>query len=262
MFSDKEFYLVNREERHFGFMLISSIVYDKEFREYFFNLINHRLYTADFVNPEVGVPKILNNEDYDIYSEVALFRDYWNDLGDHNKYTQELHFKRKCIIEIFLECFGLDKSLVDKYSMFWTGKVGESKLWFPGKWSIGSINLLQSEEAIKNREILRIRWACNAKPDLLILSKNSGILIELKVESGIGEGDLGYNQEETQIDIMNLAKATIPIFKNIEFKRLMLEKKRNSVLSIEGLKNKLTWDEIMPKFNNELVKKHMLNMPK
>lgn len=252
MFAEKAFYLVNREERHFGFLLISSIIYDKDFREYFFNLINERLYDEPFVSMDVGIPKIVNPDDFDIYSEVALFRDYWNDLGDPNSYTKELHNNRKNIIEIFLENFGVNKTVIENYSMFWTGKIGESKLWFPGKWPIELINLLQKEEKITDRGLLRIRWACNAKPDLLIISKNYGLFIELKLESGIGTNDSGYNQEETQYDIMDLAKLTIPNFNNLDFKRIILDKQ-------SGIVN---WDDIKSKFTNELVKKHMLNLPK
>jgi len=43
MFNDKKFYEVNREERHFGFLLIASIIYDADFRMRFFELANEKV---------------------------------------------------------------------------------------------------------------------------------------------------------------------------------------------------------------------------
>jgi hypothetical protein len=40
MFNDKEYFEVNREERHFGNLLISSIIFDDNFRNYLFNIVN------------------------------------------------------------------------------------------------------------------------------------------------------------------------------------------------------------------------------
>jgi hypothetical protein len=243
MFSKKSFYEVNREERHFGFLLMASVIYDNDFRKYFFELVNQSVCQELF----------LDFNDFDIYSEVALFRDYWKDLGDYGNYTQELCLQRKEIIGIFLEHFGIDKKIIDKYSMpFWTGGIG-SKLWFPGRWPVPSINIIQKEEGINDRQLLRLRWACNAKPDVLIVSKKSSVFIELKVESDLGASNYGYNQEETQIDIMDLVGKTIPVFKETKIKRIMLTKNENDFI---------TWDKIRSHFNNALVKRHMENMPK
>jgi len=247
MFAEKEFYMVNREERHFGFLLFSSIIYDQSFREYFFNLINERLCDGKFVNAD----------DYDIYSEVALFRDYWDDLGDPNNYTKELDLKRRKIIEEFLQLDKnnkIDISIIDKYDMFWTDVRGKSKLRFPGQWRVESINSLQKEEKINNRQLIRIKWACNAKPDLLIISKKSALFIELKLESGFVRKKTGYDQQKTQKDIINLAKMTIPYFSNSDFNfnQIILDKHNG----------KIRWDDIKNIFKNDLVEKHMLNIPK
>jgi hypothetical protein len=222
---------------------MASIIYDSNFCKYFFELVNQ----------SVSQELFLDFNDFDIYSEVALFRDYWNALGDYETYTKELHFQRKEIVEIFLEHFGIDKKIIDTYSMFWTGRIGESKLWFPGRWHVPNINIIQKEESINDRQLLRLRWACNAKPDVLIISKKSGVFIELKVESELGAGNYGYNQEETQFDIMDLAGKTIPIFKETKMKRIMITKNENDFI---------TWDKIKSHFNNDLVKRHMENMPK
>jgi hypothetical protein len=242
MFAKKDFYKVNREERHFGFLFMASIIYDDDFRKYFFEEINEN----------IGQGLFLDHNDFDVYSEVAIFRDYWNDLGDYENYTQELHAQRKEIIEIFLDHFNIDKRIINNYSMFWTGRVGESKLWFPGRWPVPDIDIIQREENITDRQLLRLRWACNAKPDVMIISKKSGLLIELKVESELGANNHGYNQEETQFDILNLVGKTIPIFKDTKFRRIMLTKNGNDFI---------TWNKIKNHFKNDLVKRHMENMP-
>jgi hypothetical protein len=242
MFAKKEFYKVNREERHFGFLLMASIIFDDGFRKFFFELVNESINKKSF----------LDNNDFDIYSEVAIFRDFWNDLGDYENYTQELHSQRREIIEIFLEHFNINKNIIDNYSLFWTGRIGESKLWFPGRWPVPSINIIQREENLTDRQLLRLRWACNAKPDVMILSKNSGLLIELKVESELGANNHGYDQQETQFDILKLIGKTIPMFRDIKFERIMITNDEKDIIS---------WKKIKNHFNNDLVKRHMINMP-
>jgi hypothetical protein len=241
MFSDKEFYKVNREERHFGFLLIASIIYDNDFREYFFDCINKCIEKKFF----------LDKNNYDVYSEAALFRDYWKDLDKDNNYSEKLNRQRK-IIELFLEHFCIDKSVIDKNRELFEKKKGKQELRFPGKWLKKTIKSVQEKENINNNELFRIRWACNAKPDLLILSKNFGLLIELKIESKLGKNDSGYDQKKTQSDILNLAKFTIPCFKNMHLERKTLEKNDNGFI---------TWKEIKEKFNDELVKKYMKHIP-
>jgi hypothetical protein len=242
MFSKKDFYKVNREERHFGFLLIASIIFDDNFRKYFFELINE----------DVDQKSFLDSNDFDIYSEVAIFRDYWNDLGDYENYTQELHSQRREVVETFLEHFNIDRNIIDNYSLFWTGRIGESKLWFPGRWPVPNINIIQREENLSDRELLRLRWACNAKPDVMIISKNSGLFIELKVESNLGGNSYGYDQQETQFDILRLAGKTVPVFKDTIFKRIMITKNEENFVS---------WKKIKPYFNNDLIKRHIINMP-
>jgi hypothetical protein len=50
MFNDKKYFEVNREERHFGNLLISSIIYDDTFRDYFFDLINKKINQINFLH--------------------------------------------------------------------------------------------------------------------------------------------------------------------------------------------------------------------
>jgi hypothetical protein len=243
MFADKKFYQVNREERHFGFLLAASVIYESDFRKFFFELINSR----------IG-QKFLNYNDFDIYAEVAIFRDYWNDLGNFKQKASldETNNKRRIIIEMFLNYFNIDNAIIDKYPMFWTGEIGKSKIWFPGQWNIQGIETIQKERNLNGRELLRLRWACKAKPDIMIISEKSALFIELKVESGIGINNYGYNQEETQYDILKLAQLTVPMFKDTDFRRIMLTGDKDGLI---------TWNEIKNKPTNKLVIKHMKHMP-
>jgi len=246
MFNDKQYFEVNREERHFGFLLMASVIYDYNFRKKFFELINNR----------IGQKAFLDCDNFDdIYGEVAVLRDYWDDLGNFNgaNNSKETNEKRRIIIETFLEHFNINKAIVDKNKMFWTGEINKSKLWSPGKWNFENIENVQKEENLKSRELLRLRWAFNAKPDVMIISKKSCLIIELKVESGVGTSNYGYNQEETQDDIIKFAKLTMPYFKDMNFKRIMLTNDKDGHINWSQIKNMLA---------NELVIKHFDNMPK
>ena len=247
MFNNKEYFEVNREERHYGNLLISSIIYDDNFRKHFFELINSKLRINDYLKGN-----------FDIYSETAIFRDYWHDLGDQNKWNNELLIRRKKIIELFFNHFNIDLKIIEKYPIFWTGKINDSKLWSPGNWTkTNNLKILKNieiENSIENSNLCRIGWAFNAKPDLLIISNNNCIIIELKLESGVGSNDHGYNQIQTQQDIIDLIKVSIPYFENYTFKNIMIAKESEEYC--------ISWTELVQYFNNDLVKKHFSNIIK
>jgi len=242
MFSEKKYYQVNREERNYGFLLLSSLIYDKLFFHEFINILKSK-----------NIIDFSNEIDIDIYAEVALFRDYWFDLGDHKKYTKELHQSRLDIVKKILAILNINTEIIEQYDFFWTGKIEESKLWYPGRWDIAKMKDAEKNEDLNNHELLRIRWAFNAKPDILIKSPNNALFIELKIESGIGENQEGYNQEQTQNDIIYFTKQLIPDFHDNIIKRAVIA--QNEPESIK-------WDEFKNYFNNELIKKYMENIPK
>ena len=89
----------------------------------------------------------------------------------------------------------LNKVLLDTGSAgFWTGVVGKSKLWSPGRWSEKSLK----ESGLE--ALIPVKWAFNAKPDLMILSGEQALLIEAKLESGEGRDEQsGYEQLSSQM---------------------------------------------------------------
>ena len=203
-------YQINREERHFGFLFLSAVISNHAFRKELFALINARTSLK------------LNDQEFDIYAEVAIYRDIWSHFGDHKKYTKKIHSDRLRVLIAILETMGIDSSIVNKEDLFWTGEIDKSKLWFPGKWSKTKIDEVQTQRNIKENRLLRCRWLCNAKPDILIHSENDVLFIEVKVESGMGSNEQGYDQIQTQKDIITVGAKIIDWIHDGRVKRINL----------------------------------------
>jgi len=244
MFTDKKFFEINREERNYGFLLLSSLIYEENFRREFLAILKKKSHHLSEII-EISAP-------IDIYAEVALFRDYWFDFGDQKNYTPELHQSRLTTISEILESFSINSNIIENNDLFWTGKIGESKLWYPGRWEIAKIHKVQKQENLINNELLRIRWASNAKPDILITSNNWAAFIELKIESGIGENQYGYNQRKTLLDIITIAKKTIPSFHNLHIDSFIISKNKP---------NSIKWTDFIEAIGHDLVKKYMKYIP-
>jgi hypothetical protein len=69
---------------------------------------------------------------------------------------------------------------IDGYSFFFTNSK-PGKLWNPGHWNKSAI------ESSGLKELLKVKWAFNAKPDIMIISNGHVILIEGKLESREGK---------------------------------------------------------------------------
>lgn len=218
MFNNKTYSEVNREERFYCALYAHSLLHSVNIRERFCKLIEN----------EYGLH--LDPQDFEIYLEVAVLRDYWNDLEDPKKYTNETHLKRLSLLKKILEDQGIKESLIDESGFFWT-KGNPRKLWSPGHWRNEGI------KATGLDALQKIKWAFNAKPDILIISKSICLFIEAKVESGIGQYDgEGSNQLNTQELISRLLKLLVPYFKEKEF--------RNILLTMDG-RNGISWINIL-----------------
>jgi hypothetical protein len=131
----------------------------------------------------------------------------------------------------------LNPGLIEQYGVFWTGPVGTSKVWFPGRWAKNQLQENESAENIEDKRLFRIRWMCNAKPDVMISSKDCSIFIEIKLESGFGFNDDGYDQKQTQSDILTIAPSVLPFMKG---KRVA-----QTSLTVAGGESEISWDEIL-----------------
>jgi hypothetical protein len=219
MFNNKKYFEVNREERHYCALLAHAILRSAEIRKKLVKLVNAR----------TGV--CLDADVLEVYVEVAALRDYWNDLGNPVEYSDDTHSKRRTVLEMIITKRGLPCSILDEYLVFWTGEA-KRKLWSPSKWNIEELKKAGLDSLIK------IRWAFNAKPDIMLLSPQGILLIEAKLESGEGrKEESGYQQYEIQELIIDLWRLLIPEFQRRHIGRTTLE--------LCPLNNGISWQEIL-----------------
>lgn len=231
MFNDNPYNKVNREERHFGFLFGSALIHNTEFASKIFEKYNSIL-SCD-----------VTKSSFDIYFEVAALRDYWCDLGRSDEYSITTHNKRRNILNLILQNKGYDPNIIDQSKVFWTnGNIGKGKLWCPSEWNIKEI--MNIEKTVN--DLISIRWCFNAKPDILIVSNSSALFIEVKVESGGGKLNSGYDQLTTQEEISKWMKLLIPTFHDINFYNTSLT--LNNELRIKGLR----WIEIIDVLKSSL----------
>jgi hypothetical protein len=222
MFSKKKYFEVNREERHFGFLLFSELLNNNEFRSKIFNLINMR--TGASLNP-------LN---FEIYTEVAALRDYWNDLGNANINYEITHPKRNEVLKKILAFYKYEEIDINTQDVFWSTKdLEKRKLWCPSNWNIEEIKKLERVE----NDLVDIRWCFNAKPDLMLDCKDYVVFVELKVESGEGVNRYGYSQPRIQKKISELMKLLIPEYYGSTF--------LNTSLQLKSKDKGLNWNEVI-----------------
>ncbi len=230
MFKNKPYYEVNREERFYCFLLGHALLSSRKTCELFFKLIsekcNHKL----------------NPEDFEFYLEIAALRDYWNDLGDSKKYLDETHQKRLSILVEIIKNQIPDspvspEAIIEGNDFFWT-KGNPRKLWNPGHWNLKEI------DSSDYKNLREVKWAFNAKPDILVISGSNCLFIEAKIESGIGQYGEGNNQLDTQETIAHLMKLLIPTFNDKEFKNTLLTKSGNDGIFWKEVLETLVENEI------------------
>lgn len=235
IFNNKPFQQVTREERHFCFLLGHSLLSSPLARQAFVSLVGEKNVSLDADNLQVFV-------------EVAALRDYWRDLGNPRKYCDKTRRARVRVLRALLAHQGLpvDK-LMELGFLRSTGR--EPKLHSPGRWSLKLMDKELNEVFVDDQKRAEVRsllcalkWAFNAKPDFLMISGNRALMIEAKVESGIGTyGRNGENQVQTQALISELLMKYVPSFHEVEISHLTLGKgasgTRKSTFD-------LTWDQI------------------
>jgi len=132
MFNNNHYYIINREERHFGFLFGSAIIHNQDFAQRIFDRYNSMLGSD------------LDTNSFDIYFEVAALRDYWRDLGRSDEYSNETHTKRRNVLNAILQEKGYDPGLIDQHRVFWTnGNIGSGKLWCPSEWNITELHQIE-----------------------------------------------------------------------------------------------------------------------
>ncbi len=257
-----EYYKYNREERHYGFLLLSTLLAHADFRSNIFDLFNERCRLQ------------LSWKNFDIYAEVALFRDLWKDRtrpADQSERGPQIEQAQRAFLTGLLSAMDLPCDMIDREQFFWTGRLGSSKLLFPGRWNKKLLQETEATSKIPDRRLLRTRWLSNAKPDLMIQSGQSILFIEIKVESGMGFADDGYRQEETLEDIIAAGKRAVPFMKDPAIvKRAVLSHPRQITSSPDNAP-RITWDEILERIDllvsaedegMKMIRRHLKNIPR
>lgn len=210
MFNDKTYVQVNREERFYCALLAHALLSSATVRLGFCELVM-REFKFD-----------LKPDEFAIYLEVAALRDYWADLGNSIVYDKCTHAKRRKVLEAILSDCGLPASTIDRHQLFWTSNQ-RRKLWSPGRWETGAIVKISKDDR-KFEELLKIKWAFNVKPDILIVSNKIAVVIEAKLESSEGKNSIsGYAQKEIQERVSGLLKLLVPAFQDYAFHNVALE---------------------------------------
>jgi hypothetical protein len=239
MFNNKPYYQVNREERHFGFLFASALIHNKEFRKKIF----------EAYNKEVGSALVHEDGQFDIYLEVAALRDYWNDLyekeGMGKTDYQKADGQKKKILDKLIEGKYLDPIILSREDIFRTPPNQNRKgyIWFPGQWNAQKLLELENDPQHKGK-LISIRWAFNAKPDILIVSGKSALIIEVKLESSEGKKDTGYNQLDTQRLIAKLMSELVPEYIGVDILCASLAPKK-FIGTPDNKFDGLSWSEVI-----------------
>lgn len=222
MFSENTYSEVNREERFFCFLLGHALLMSRQVRLGFTELAQRKCSVT------------LDPDKLEVYVEAAALRDYWRDLGDPVEYSKKTHNSRKAVLELIFEKYSISTDVLDKHDLFWTASE-KKKLWNPNHWNIEAL------KAAGLDELIQVKWAFNAKPDILLMSPESMLVIEAKVESPEGcKADVEYKQFETQKLISELWQLLIPGFQNRKLVNAVL----NVSSSLEDIPV-IQWSEII-----------------
>jgi hypothetical protein len=229
MFAHAPYIKVNREERHFCALFVHALLSSESVRVRF----------GELIFSKYGFK--LDSE-MEIFIEAAALRDYWNNLGDPTKYDICTDKKRRKVLNKIIEIMGYHDIRIDQYALFFTTNKSQ-KLWNPGHWNTSAI------ESSGLKKLLKVKWAFNAKPDIMLISNGRVILIEGKIESREGKYDSsGEGQMQTQELVAQLLKKLVPAFSNFEFYNMLLtmhpEKKQKWSLFI-------TWEDVINITNTE-----------
>jgi hypothetical protein len=245
MFGSEPYLDVNREERFYCFLLGHALLVSPHVRASFTAL----------AQPHVA----LDANTLEVYVEMAALRDYWIVLGDPLEYSEETHARRRAVLEHLLSCCTLSSELIDQQDFFWTGKGDARKLWSPGRWRLPKESSEELPYAVL-QNLWNLKWAMNAKPDMLLMSPGAALIVEAKVESGEGsyggkQGSEGVSkrgaraeaevftakQKDIQGLIGKLMRATIPAFRDVRIS--------NATLGLPGREDAgeafdFTWEQV------------------
>ena len=220
----------NREERFFCAVLLHALLTPSPSQERLLKLVERATETN------------LTTDNLEAYVEVAALRDAWHALGDHHNYTTEVHQARLAALHGLLRTTSgfsgttaaLD-GIVQQHLFFWSTPA-KKKLHSPGRWPLEAIQDLV--ELGGRQRLQALKWAFNAKPDLLLVASGVGVMIEAKAASGFGGNKVtGYDQEVVQ----ELIAAVFPIVAPAAVNQPL---RRTTVTNVKHGSNGISWQEL------------------
>jgi hypothetical protein len=215
MFNNKHYSQVNREGRFYCALLAHALLSSKEMREEFSRMVRNRRR----VN--------LSPSNFEIYIQAAVLRDYWRDLGDPNVYSDETHQKRLSVLHTILEDRGVPESAIEEHDLFWT-TAERNKVWMPGRWP---------EQALREaglEELIPVKWAFNASPDLLIVSGRYVMVVDASLDPADGVDSRQEGQQELQELIAHLIHLLVPQYRRADVVNFRLSREPSA---------DMTWSE-------------------
>jgi hypothetical protein len=203
MFNDRPYAEINREERFFCSLLAHALLATDVVRRRFLELLAMK--TGARLDPE----------HLEVFIEAAALRDYWNDLGDPSAYSDDTHGRRRVVLDLILGELGVPAQVLDEHPLFWTFPE-RKKLWSPGRWE---------EKALREAGLdglVDVKWAFNAKPDMMLASPGCVVFVEAKLESGEGRSGAGYEQFQVQKLTARLLRVLSPAYSRCTFHTTVL----------------------------------------
>jgi len=210
----------NREERFWCFLLSHTLLTKS----------NARTKILEFLEDE----KIkLNTKNLEVYIETAILRDYWHylkKLDEKNKTTEFKDMKRYIFLKDILSnkdhlndvVIDIDEIEKEENEFFKTVK---GNIVNPSRWTEKKILCISDQD--KQKKLFYIKWAFNAKPDIMLMDEKSFVFIEAKLESKEDKYKIKNTDiEATQTKIQGIIADIISkyIFKNKNYKLILLSK--------------------------------------
>lgn len=227
----------NREERFWCFLLTHSLLSSKNIRNKILTKIK-----------EVGHIG-LDENNLKVFIETAIIRDYWFTLGKDKK--PRIEFIKK-----LFNVVGIENNIdIENERLFYTTDK-RNQIASPSRWAEKYMKKFDDNK----KNLLKIKWAFNAKPDIMLMDDESFVFIEAKVESKESDykgsifSDIKSKQTDIQELIVKIIVETIPPFNaNKKGKAIMLDKKGNGLIWSE-IKNIITFDAEIDNFTKECFK--------
>ncbi len=177
------FYRWAREERMFCAILFHLLLSSRENLQVFVDEINSQL-APDRALKNVG-------EDAQIYIEFTYLRDSWFAIGrdDEQKRAHIFDmFERSPILGSLTR--GKLPAAAGPFNELFAGPRGArvtSDILYPGQWSVAALHGSFGANPEIFRELCRVKWSFNIKPDLVVLTPETRpICVEAKLESREG----------------------------------------------------------------------------